>query len=171
VKAVSQGLNTAILIAVLVAVLITLSLVVAIWMRLNESPGPSVNTVAVTQTTTPVLATTTTPAMSVETENLVITVGYATLNQESGGWTIYLTVRNIGATDAVIDNVFINGKQLGSYSGISISPPLPMPIKAGSEARITIMVPGNIGFVSGQMIEVMLHSTSGREYPEQVVLP
>jgi len=162
VKAVSGGSNTAILVAVLAAVLITLSLVATIWMRLNESPGPSVNTA-----TSP--ATTATITENMLAESMRIISAYA--EGISGGWKITLIVENTGAVDVTIDSIFINGKPWSWYSGITISPPLPTLVKTGSEASITITIPGDTGFSSGQMIEVRLHSASGREYPKMVTLP
>lgn len=162
VKAVSQGLNTAILIAILIAVLVTLSLVVAIWMKLGESPGPSVNTA-----TSP--ATTATITESMPAESMRIISAYA--EGISGGWKITLIVENARAVDVTIDSIFINGKPWSSYSGITISPPLPTLVKTGSEANITITIPGNAGFSANQMIEVKLHTTDGKEYPRMVTLP
>jgi len=162
VEAVSQGLNTAILIAVLIAVLITLSLVAAIWMRLSESPGPSVNTA-----TSP--ATTATITESMLAESMRIISAYA--EGISGGWKITLIVENTRAVDVTIDSIFINGKPWSSYSGITISPPLPILVMTYSEAQIDITIPGNAGFSANQMIEVKLHTTDGKEYPRMVTLP
>jgi len=108
------------------------------------------------------------------TENLQIITAYAE-QQEGGGWTITLEVKNTGTTDATIDNIFINGKPYGSYTSnttsISISPLLSIPLKAGSDTTITITIPDGLGFTSGQMVEVKLHTASGKEYPKQVTLP
>jgi len=162
VKAVSGGSNTAILVAVLIAVLITLSLVATIWMRLSESPGPSVNTA-----TSP--ATTATITESMLAESMRIISAYA--EGISGGWKITLIVENARAVDVTIDSIFINGKPWSSYSGITISPSLPTLVKTGSEASITITIPGDTGFSANQMIEVKLHTTDGKEYPRMVTLP
>jgi len=122
------------------------------------------------------------------TENIQIISAYATGSQ--GNWIIYLTVKNVGTTDATIDNIFINGKPASSISGSlgwinatlgvgSISSytggaggnltSINIPLKAGNSATITIEI--KTGFTSGQMVEVKLHTASGKEYPKQVTLP
>jgi len=116
------------------------------------------------------------------TENIQIISAYATGSQ--GNWTIYLTVKNVGTTDATIDNIFINGKPLpgdqiinATYgnNNSSFSPTTGISLKAGENINITIKIGGtstSIGtFSSGQMVEIKLHTASGKEYPKQVTLP
>jgi len=118
------------------------------------------------------------------TENLQIITAYA--DGSTGNWTIYLTVKNVGTTDATIDNIFINGKPLptGTNANItanygdnntSFNPTTGIPLKAGQSTTITIYINNtstSIGtFSSGQMVEVKLHTASGKEYPKQVTLP
>jgi len=108
------------------------------------------------------------------TENIQIISAYATGDQTSG-WNITLTVKNVGTTDATIDNIFINGKPIDSYGGsISANPNITsssIPLKSGGNTTITITIGSNAGFTSGQMVEVKLHTASGKEYPKQVTLP
>jgi len=111
------------------------------------------------------------------TENLQIISAYAE-QQQGGGWKITLEVKNVGTTDVTIDKIFINGKPISSDSGITVEPDItssPRPVKAGDSTTITITIPTDetsLGkFSAGQMVEVKLHTASGKEYPKQVTLP
>jgi len=122
------------------------------------------------------------------TENIQIISAYA--EQQTGdGWKITLEVKNVGTTDATIDNIFINGKPVsncGSNDGITVSADSKtvdfsnsgtIPLPAGQDKTITITIPSgtvtclSTKFTSGQMVEVKLHTASGKEYPKQVTLP
>jgi len=106
-----------------------------------------------------------------QVENLQITSAYA--DGGNGRWTIYLTVKNVGTTDATIDNIFINGKPLRDVGAIS-DPDLTsttVTIKAGDPPRTITINIQSTEFVSGQMVEVRLHTASGKEYPKMVTLP
>jgi len=115
------------------------------------------------------------------TENIQIISAYA--ERIDGGWNITLQVKNVGTTDATIDNIFINGKPLESYGtnitsvsySISVQSPFAagtgFTLPAGKSATITLMIKTNAGFSPGQMVEVKLHTASGKEYPKQVTLP
>jgi len=116
------------------------------------------------------------------TENLQIISAYATGNQ-TDGWTIILQVKNVGTTDATIDNIFINGKPFNAnvtvkedtkYENVTIGTKS-IPLPTGASKTILINITSsvqNIGtFTSGQMVEVKLHTASGKEYPKQVTLP
>jgi len=116
------------------------------------------------------------------TENIQIISAYA---EKSGNdWKITLQVKNVGTTDATIDNIFINGKPVSTCESITVAteeeeslPSISLP--TGSDKTITITMPAdtqitclaNTKFSSGQMVEVKLHTASGKEYPKQVTLP
>lgn len=104
------------------------------------------------------------------TENLQIVSAYATANT-GGGWTITLEARNVGTMDSTIDQVFINGKPYATYSNLSVNPTPSIMVRAGETKTITISVGVNAGFTSGQLVEVKLHTASGKEYPKMVTLP
>jgi len=112
------------------------------------------------------------------TENLQIITAYAE-QQEGGGWTITLEVKNTGTTDATIDNIFINGKPVSSYNGTTVSVDNQqidfssggaIPLPTGQTKNITITI-ASTSLLSGQMVEVRLHTASSREYPKQLILP
>ncbi|MCY0868379.1 MAG: DUF4352 domain-containing protein [Desulfurococcus sp.] len=130
------------------------------------------------------------------TENLQIVTAYATAYATTNEtyWNITLEVKNVGTTDATIDQIFINGKPYTAYgdnitvSEVTVStntmqtntttptmqtntttPPLSLP--AGSNITILITIKKDAGFTSGQMVEIKLHTASGKEYPKMVTLP
>jgi len=126
------------------------------------------------------------------TENIQIISAYAeqtTIDTDKDGWAITLQVKNVGTTDATIDNIFINGKPYTSYTDAGnqilitiytsntnneenkITESLSIPLNAGKDATIIIVIPKDAGFASGQMVEVKLHTASAKEYPKQVTLP
>jgi len=119
------------------------------------------------------------------TENIQIISAYAeqltSSTPTNPAWNITLQVKNVGTTDATIDNIFINGKpfnnkvyvkednkdvQIGS-GGNTIS----LPAGTSKTIIITITSGGSTTYSSGQMVEVKLHTASGKEYPKQVTLP
>jgi len=119
------------------------------------------------------------------TENIQIISAYAT--GSTGNWTITLQVKNVGTTDATIDNIFINGipvSNVGGVSWINVTTAgtsytdytsssfgsISIPLKAGSNATLIIGIGGS-NFSSGQMVEIKLHTASGKEYPKQITLP
>jgi len=111
------------------------------------------------------------------TENIQIISAYAE-QQPSGGWNITLQVKNVGTTDATIDNIFINGKPFNNEvyvkdeGDVNIgTQTISLPAGTSKTIIITIKSDGGITFSSGQMIEVKLHTASGKEYPKQVTLP
>uniref|UniRef100_A0A7J3XYE4 DUF4352 domain-containing protein n=1 Tax=Thermogladius calderae TaxID=1200300 RepID=A0A7J3XYE4_9CREN len=120
------------------------------------------------------------------TENLQIINAYAL--STSGGWNVYLQVKNAGTTVATIDQIFINGIPYSSVSltsasgatptvtvSVSGSTFPPTSLNPGSNTTITIFIPQGSGqalsFSPGQQVEIKLHTASGKTYPVQVVLP
>ncbi len=117
------------------------------------------------------------------TENLQIINAYAL--STSGGWNVYLQVKNAGTTTATIDGIFINGIP---YTSVSVGTPATtvsvyigntvfssISLSPGNNITITIFIPQGSGtplsFSSGQQVEIKLHTASGKTYPVQVVLP
>ena len=118
------------------------------------------------------------------TENLQIINAYAL--STSGGWDVYLQVKNAGTTVATIDQIFINGIPYSevvvtspSTSSVSVSVSgstfPPTSLNPGSNTTIKIFIPQGSGqalsFSPGQQVEIKLHTASGKTYPVQVVLP
>jgi len=100
-------------------------------------------------------------------EKLEIVSAYATATT-GGGFEIHLTVRNTGTTTVTIDEIFINGVPFtgtvnygGDFTDHSLDP--------GDSGTITITL--GTGYISGQIVEVKLHTAAGNEYPKSVQLP
>ncbi|RLF00466.1 MAG: DUF4352 domain-containing protein [Thermoprotei archaeon] len=108
-------------------------------------------------------------------EQLQITSAYAE-GDEANGWTITVEVKNTGTAAASIDNIFINGKPISSYTGVTVSPDVTsatVSVNPGETKTFTITIQpkGTSGFSSGQSVEIKIHTAGGKEYPKLVVLP
>ena len=128
-------------------------------------------------------------------EKLEVVNAYATSNG-AGNWTVTLTIKNSGTSDATIDEIFINGKPLKAYaenasvvtaasagqSSITVYlgnytlPPDGISISTGKTYTINIIIDNNnpninTNFTSGQIVEVKIHTAAGNEYPKSVQLP
>ncbi len=118
-------------------------------------------------------------------EKLEIVNAYATYNDTSKNYTVYLSVRNSGTTDATIDNIFINGRPLNTFDDVlnvtvvggdtvytnKSESFTPISIPAGEIEDFVIILKNNDEFNPGQIIEVKLHTAAGNEYPKSVQLP
>ena len=125
-------------------------------------------------------------------EKLEIVSAYAVVDKvdDTDHFFVILNVKNTGTTSTTIDNVFINGRPMNSFSEVGagtsnsiISDPseldtttsIKYSLDPGDEVWVGIdlgKVEGNTdGFTSGQIIEVKLHTAAGNEYPKSVQLP
>ena len=118
------------------------------------------------------------------TERLDITASYVSNTNYVAGnktyWVITLKIYNKGSADTSIDMVFVNNKPLdctvhkqptGSetetwYSGTTC----PTPISAGGNVEVQIYLDKNT-YKSGQNIQIVVHTSTGGQYPTQVTLP
>ena len=152
-----RGISPVIATVVLVAVTITVAVAVAFWMG-----GIA------TQYT--------------RFEKLEISSAYATKGGD-GNFTITITVKNTGATDATLDYILINGKPLSQYTGsLDTTDTLPgsssgvtwnattSTIASGGDSTLTVICDGDL-FDSGTTLELKLHTAAGREYPQMITLP
>ena len=91
---------------------------------------------------------------------------------------VYITVNNTGTTTATIDNLFINGKPLyeanakvvievGNTNYTITQRPS---INSGEGAMIYLFLDKN-AYSPGQMVNIKIHTASGRDYPTTVTLP
>jgi len=125
-------------------------------------------------------------------EKLEVVNAYATSNG-AGNWTIFLTVKNSGTSDATIDEVFINGRPLNAYTNTTVCTANQttdstivlgnetlsasgISVKTGESYTLEIVIDNansclNMDFASGQIIEIKLHTAAGNEYPKSVQLP
>ena len=139
-----RGISPVIATVIIIAVAITIAVAVALWIT------------GLTGTFT-------------RYERLEIVYAYAEWNKPN--WTITLTVKNTGPSDATIDEIFINGRPLSTYNNVSlVTPSLPYSLASGTRVSIEIRL-GNQEFMHGATVEIKIHSAAGNEYPKQVTLP
>ena len=106
------------------------------------------------------------------------------LQQQNGGWTVSITVRNTGTTPTSIDQVFINGIPIDQCRNVQLQfdnqamdlQQNPIRLDPGQEQNFQINIArdaqcGQSRFIPGGSIEIKLHSTGGKEYPKLTVLP
>jgi flagellin-like protein len=75
-------------------------------------------------------------------EKLELVSGYATFDESSQNYTVYLKVKNTGTTDATINMVFINGKP-SSDAGIEVDPSGDIAVPVGSsKGAVTLSLRG-----------------------------
>jgi len=115
-------------------------------------------------------------------EKLEVVTAYATTTKPtgsgvSGSFYVILEIKNTGTTDATIDNVFINGKPYGDVNAeVAYQKGASwtiftgnVPVTTGSSVKMVVALPDT--FISGQIVEVKIHTASGNEYPKSVQLP
>lgn len=115
------------------------------------------------------------------TENLQIINAYVNSSNfiNEGYITIVLDVKNVGTVDATIDNIFFNGRSCTGFT-IDGKQPAPIPIKVGESKPLIINLTLNCGqngcefcgfnIGPGQMLEIKLHTASGKEYPKMITV-
>jgi len=129
-------------------------------------------------------------------EKLEVISAYATKSKPSGipdtineDFYVVLTIRNTGTTDTTIDEIFVNGKPLSTYTSstftysdesntASASPTntgttssIELSLHTGKYRVIVLCLDDEDGFTSGQTVEVKIHTAAGNEYPKSVQLP
>ncbi len=120
-----------------------------------------------------------------KTERLDITAAYVNGTTTKGSktyWSVVLTINNKGSADTSIDMVFVNNKPLGTdrykqpdgthnatwYSNTGGS--APVPINAGDTLTLVLYLDKGT-YKSGQNIQIVVHTSTGGQYPTQVTLP
>jgi flagellin-like protein len=110
-------------------------------------------------------------------EEVKVISAYAEIS--GNGFNVTLTLKNTGSADATIDNVIINGKPYGSWTGgitidiegTAFDPNTGYPLKSGEQVDMTITIPSAVGFKSGQTLDIKIHTAAGHDYAKAVVLP
>jgi flagellin-like protein len=142
-----KGISPVIATVILVAVAITVSVSVAYWMGGISSLYTRLE--------------------KIEVQSIVALKGVA------GNYTITLAVKNTGSADATIDSVFINGKPLSQFTGVTTNLVVGgTSVVAGGSTTVEVYVAANAGvpFSAGTTIEVKLHTAAGKDYPQMVTL-
>jgi len=169
VRAISPVIATVIIVSVAIAI----SIAVALWLTGSITSGFT------------------------QTENLQIVAAYATWDKNLAVWNVTLTVKNTGTTAATIDMIFVNDKPI-TITGKSINKVVNLTettINPGDTAKIALyltnytydnannplnkifgvtnndLLQALSGYSHGQMVNVKIHTASGRDYPRQLTLP
>lgn len=111
-------------------------------------------------------------SLMAKSEQVEILNAYAT-KLDGGGWIITVQLKNTGSLDSTLDLLLINGKQLSDYGSgtVATAPSLPLVVEAGYSKTVTISVKnGTTGFITGATIDLVLCSSAGRQYPQEVML-
>lgn len=98
-------------------------------------------------------------------ERLDVTSAYT-----DGNFTIRLKVKNSGSASATIDLIFINGRPTTEYAGVNVTNLLTS-LEPGETVDGTIALPKGGAFVSGVIVEIVIQTSAGRQYPKTVQLP
>ena len=106
-----------------------------------------------------------------QTEDLQIVSSYATaITTPVNGWNVTIEIKNTGTTAATIDNIFVNGIPANNANGVYWFNGTGTTIKPGGKATIIITLQQG-PFTAGQMVNIKIHTASGRDYPTTVTLP
>jgi hypothetical protein len=86
----------------------------------------------------------------------------------TGVFSIVLGVRNIGSDPTTLGQVFLNGKTLAT-AGANSNLPYPLALGPGEEKIFVIWL--TTRYMHGQVVELRLHTISGKEYIKLITLP
>ena len=168
-KAVSPVIAT----IIIVAIAITMSIAVAYWLlglgsSFTKYEKVEFTTAYVTGTGAPAIAAdplATPPILAVAADPYVITLNF----------------KNTGSAAAKVDTAvtLYNGKPDTYYDPLGFTwawtPATGMSLDPGAASSATITLPTTVtqgtGFVSGMTLEIMMHTTGGKDYPKVITLP
>jgi len=104
-------------------------------------------------------------------EKLEFTTAYATKSGTT--FTIHLTVKNTGSATATIDvpSILFNGKPASGYTNAPTVSFVTTTLNPGASTTGTINLTESSEWVSGMTVEIMIHTTAGKDYPKVIVLP
>jgi len=114
-----------------------------------------------------------------QTENLEIIAAYANKTSTNPDtWNVTIEIKNTGTVAATIDNIFINGRPYSSYgtdvvvyqNDTTTTFTGNFPINPGQSGKLYIILKGPT-FSSGSLVNIKIHTASGRDYPATVTLP
>jgi flagellin-like protein len=148
IRATKKGISPVIATVILVAVAITVSVSVAYWMG-----GIS----------------------SLYTRLEKVEVVSVVVNKGTSSYKIDVYTKNTGSADATVDGIFLNGKLLTQYTTPTLNSTLGSAgtlVAAGDSATITVGIGSQIipPFTAGTTIELKLHTSAGKDYPQMVTL-
>jgi FlaG/FlaF family flagellin (archaellin) len=113
-------------------------------------------------------------------EKVEFTTAYVTGDQASG-YTVVMNLKNTGTAAASVDPTLTlyNGKPSSAYviagpiNEVAVTIPTSglVTMNPGQPGAMTVTLRGGTDFVSGMTLEIMLHTTGGKDYPKVVTLP
>jgi flagellin-like protein len=111
-------------------------------------------------------------------ERLEITSAYVSSKSDTG-FTIKVIANNTGSAAATITDIFINGKPMSAAGADDLSESdkthtlIGKTINPGEgiDGTITLKSDTTNKYTSGQTVEIVLHTASGKDYPKSVLLP
>ena len=86
------------------------------------------------------------------------------------GWLVKISIKNTGTVAATIDNIFVNNIPIKNEKGIVVYNGTATTIDPGKNRTLYIFICSQ-GFSAGQMVNIKIHTASGRDYPTTVTLP
>ena len=89
---------------------------------------------------------------------------------KTNGWDINITVKNTGTVSATIDNIFINNVPLNNAKGVVGYYIQQKTIDPGKTINVQIVIK-QPDYSPGQMVNIKIHTASGRDYPTTITLP
>ena len=118
------------------------------------------------------------PIYNVTTQKILIDNGVAgtdltSLASSTGttnGWIIKINIKNTGTVAATIDNIFVNNIPINNEKGVVVYNGTQITIGSGDSKTLYIFISQN-GFSAGQMVNIKIHTASGRDYPTTITLP
>jgi len=108
---------------------------------------------------------------TINVTNLVHGSSWFPSKNGTDGWVIRIMIKNTGTVQATIDNIFINNVPLSNAAGVVCYNGTSASIASGKELQILIFLESGTHFSSGQMVNIKIHTASGRDYPTTITLP
>jgi len=110
-------------------------------------------------------------------EKVEFTTAYVIGNQ-ANGYTVVMNLKNTGSAAATVDPALTlyNGRPGSAYASNQVVVTAPpnsglVSMDPGKSGNVTVTLAGGIDFLSGMTLEIMLHTTGGKDYPKVVTLP
>jgi archaellum component FlaG (FlaF/FlaG flagellin family) len=105
------------------------------------------------------------------------TTAYVVGNQ-ANGYTVVMNLKNTGSAAATVDPALTlyNGRPGSAYANNQVVVTAPansglVSMDPGKSGSMTVTLAGGTDFLSGMTLEIMLHTTGGKDYPKVVTLP
>jgi len=98
----------------------------------------------------------------------------ATLGNGTAGWLVTIVIKNTGPISARITQIYLNNIPINKMLGVIAYNGTDTVIKPGETRTLYIILQKDgtkIMFTPGIMVNIKIHTASGRTYPTTIVLP